>query len=1122
MLNSGDVFAGFTIERLLGQGGMGSVYLARHPRLGKLTALKLLNRELFADREIRARFEREADLVAQLDHPNIVEVYDRGTEHDQLWISMQFVDGVDAASVNPVILPPERAVQIIEGVAAALDYAHSRGVLHRDVKPANIILARAVAGHGERVFLSDFGIARLREDSTHLTQTGMFTATLAYASPEQMTGAHLDHTTDQYSLACALYWLLIGIGPYDSPHPAELIRGHLQLLPPPVSLRRPGLTPAMDAVLTKAMAKRPTDRFPSCTAFAKAARRALTDPRIPTPPQPMGTAYPSAPTSQPGYPPGYQAPPPGYTQQPGYPSAPPNYPAPQAYPPPVYPPAQQGYPAPGYPPQPQSYQAPGYVPQQPPAPQPAPPAAGYAAAPPQPAAHPNRPQPAPPAQRSPDPSEQRTDLLPQPGTPAPPPESTTPESDDNPTRNPHAVTPSGPQISEPEPGGPPESSEAAAYSGEAATEQPGQPEHAPRESAHHGDQTSMPASAEQEGEASPAAGAPPEFRSGGPAAASPESGKAARQSSGSTADRSGLPEHARREPAHRGDEASAPPVASEPRQRNDEFTASARSSTSALPPESGEAAAYSGPTTEQPEHAPRESAHRGDGTSMHASAEAASSEGHEAPDPMRDDGTSGHSGSPAPQPDSAATAGSPAHDAGAASRSSESGQQPVPPGGYDDEAVEAAIAANLGPEWAGRASAGRAAYAGDAACAPEVSPPGDEPLPGESAAVQQAGSAGPRGGDAELAAAGDAARGSGQPDHHPDGDLPHSTTTGRSGVDATPESGDDASHPGGVGAGEPGVREASLLGDVGERPFRTTAEATGGSGAAGSPAAGEANLGTAVGDRPAGDVSWHSSGGAPGGETVGPVESHGALRHSGSEAGRPAAQAGGDAAAGSGAGESGAAGAAGDEPGSVVYPAGGGRGSAEIEERARARTDVMPLAGDKGESTVDAGDRSGAMAGAGGEAYPAGELRHPESGAFVPVRDEAESSGPGRVGLAWTGEEIEGSRPGRVGPAWAGEEVEGSGPGRVEAAWAGEEVEGSGPGRGAPPVPGGEFGGYPGGGGFGPGYGQQPGGGYPPGLVGPQERPRAEASQATAMVVLGLVVVALVLMLALVVVTLGG
>ncbi|MEU6560487.1 serine/threonine-protein kinase [Nocardia nova] len=278
MLNNGDVFAGFTVERLLGRGGMGSVYLARHPRLPRLTALKLLNRELYTDAEIRARFEREADLCAQLDHPGIVAVYDRGVEDDQLWICMQYVDGIDAAGVNPLALPVERAVQIIEGVASALDYAHDNGVMHRDVKPANILLARAVGGKGERVFLTDFGIARLREDSTHLTQAGMFTATLAYASPEQMTGAELDHRSDQYSLACALYWMLTGTGPFDSEHPTEVIRGHLQLPVPPASARRAGLSPAMDAVISRAMAKRPAERFRSCVEFASAARKALSAP----------------------------------------------------------------------------------------------------------------------------------------------------------------------------------------------------------------------------------------------------------------------------------------------------------------------------------------------------------------------------------------------------------------------------------------------------------------------------------------------------------------------------------------------------------------------------------------------------------------------------------------------------------------------------------------------------------------------------------------------------------------------------------------------------------------------------------------------------------------------------
>ncbi|WP_433575960.1 protein kinase domain-containing protein [Nocardia brasiliensis] len=310
LLTSGEVFAGFTIEKMLGQGGMGSVYLARHPRLPRQTALKLLNRELFTDVEVRARFEREADLAAQLDHPNIVQVYDRGTEDDQLWISMQYVDGVDAATVNPQSLPPERAVQIIEGVADALDYAHGMGVLHRDVKPANIMLARSGGGNRERVFLTDFGIARLREDSTHLTQTGMFTATLAYASPEQMTGAHLDHRSDQYSLACALFWLLTGIAPFDAPAPADIIRGHLQLPPPSAAARRAGLSPAVDAVIAVAMAKRPDHRFASCADFAAAARQALSGQVPPLPYTPAPTvvaqppsqgAYQAAPPSQGAY-----------------------------------------------------------------------------------------------------------------------------------------------------------------------------------------------------------------------------------------------------------------------------------------------------------------------------------------------------------------------------------------------------------------------------------------------------------------------------------------------------------------------------------------------------------------------------------------------------------------------------------------------------------------------------------------------------------------------------------------------------------------------------------------------------------------------------------------------------
>ncbi|MFD3702661.1 protein kinase [Nocardia sp. NPDC058658] len=281
MLANGDVFAGYVIERQLGRGGMGSVYLAKHPRLPRMTALKLLNREMFFDEEVRARFEREADLVSRLDHPNIVTVYDRGHDDEQLWISMQFIDGVDAASVDPQTLPPARALQIVKETADALDYAHGMGVLHRDVKPANILLARSGAGRGERVYLTDFGIARLRDDTGHLTQTGTFTATLAYASPEQLTGAALDHRSDQYSLACALFWLFTGSGPFAATNPAAVIQGHLQQPPPTLSSMRPGLSYALDGVLAKAMAKRPDDRFDSCSDFAAAAIEALNSPSAP-------------------------------------------------------------------------------------------------------------------------------------------------------------------------------------------------------------------------------------------------------------------------------------------------------------------------------------------------------------------------------------------------------------------------------------------------------------------------------------------------------------------------------------------------------------------------------------------------------------------------------------------------------------------------------------------------------------------------------------------------------------------------------------------------------------------------------------------------------------------------
>ncbi|MFE9583267.1 ABC transporter substrate-binding protein [Nocardia sp. NPDC006044] len=284
MLRAGEVFAGYVIERQLGRGGMGSVYLARHPRLPRRIALKLLSPDLHANDEMRARFEREAELVARLDHPNIVAVYDRGVDEGIRWISMQYVDGIDAGALDPRELDPARAVEIIAETAKALDYAHAVGVLHRDVKPANILLARATAGQDERVLLTDFGIARLRDDAHQLTRTGMFAATLAYASPEQLSASAVDHRSDQYALACTLFWLLSNTAPFSADNPAAMIAAHLQQPPPALTTRRSELPPALDAVLSKALAKRPGDRYDSCAEFATAARAALTAVKLPAPP----------------------------------------------------------------------------------------------------------------------------------------------------------------------------------------------------------------------------------------------------------------------------------------------------------------------------------------------------------------------------------------------------------------------------------------------------------------------------------------------------------------------------------------------------------------------------------------------------------------------------------------------------------------------------------------------------------------------------------------------------------------------------------------------------------------------------------------------------------------------
>ncbi|WP_051178143.1 bifunctional serine/threonine-protein kinase/ABC transporter substrate-binding protein [Nocardia concava] len=277
MVRAGEEFAGYLIERQLGGGGMGEVFLARHPRLPRLVALKLLARELASQAETRARFEREAELIARLDHPNIVTVHDRGVEDGRLWIAMQYVDGGDASTLDPYTLPPREAVHIIAETAKALDYAHSMGVVHRDVKPANILLTQPPMWQERRILLTDFGIGRLRDDSAQITRTGTLAATITYASPEQLSGSALDQRSDQYSLACTLFRLLTGSTPFQAETVAAVVTGHLQHPVPRLSDRRPELPAALDAVVARALAKRPDARFESCRAFAEAAAQALSE-----------------------------------------------------------------------------------------------------------------------------------------------------------------------------------------------------------------------------------------------------------------------------------------------------------------------------------------------------------------------------------------------------------------------------------------------------------------------------------------------------------------------------------------------------------------------------------------------------------------------------------------------------------------------------------------------------------------------------------------------------------------------------------------------------------------------------------------------------------------------------
>ena len=273
----GDTFAGYEIEELLGRGGMSEVVRARNPKLGNVVALKLLAPELAEDDVFRERFVRESRIAASLDHPNALPIHDAGEADGVPYIAMRFVDGPNLGQLlRRSELPVEHAVSIVAQVAGALDAAHERGLIHRDVKPANILIDRYFgADAAPHVYLADFGVAKHTLSRSGLTSTGEFVGTIDYVAPEQIEGKPVDSRTDVYSLGCVLYECLTGKKPFDRDSNVAVMYAHL-LEPPPVpSEARTGLPPELDAVVAKALAKSPDERYATCGELAAAARAAL-------------------------------------------------------------------------------------------------------------------------------------------------------------------------------------------------------------------------------------------------------------------------------------------------------------------------------------------------------------------------------------------------------------------------------------------------------------------------------------------------------------------------------------------------------------------------------------------------------------------------------------------------------------------------------------------------------------------------------------------------------------------------------------------------------------------------------------------------------------------------------
>ncbi len=288
-LSEGDRFAGYLIERLLGRGGMGVLYLAIEPGLERRVALKLIAPEAAADDVFARRFTEESRIAASIEHPNVVPIYAAGEENGVPFIAMRYVAGADLGKrlARQGRLEPGLAAALIAQVGNGLDAIHAAGLVHRDVKPANVLLA--ATGGEDHAYITDFGVARNIATASGLTQTGRFVGTLDYVAPEQISGGQVDARADVYALGCLLFKLLTCEVPFPKDGEAARLYAHLNDPPPAPSLYAEGVPMALDDVVIRAMSKEPADRYPSAGDLGRAAVAALSGAPPPLPERTVAT-----------------------------------------------------------------------------------------------------------------------------------------------------------------------------------------------------------------------------------------------------------------------------------------------------------------------------------------------------------------------------------------------------------------------------------------------------------------------------------------------------------------------------------------------------------------------------------------------------------------------------------------------------------------------------------------------------------------------------------------------------------------------------------------------------------------------------------------------------------------